>query len=156
MFIPDSNFFHPGSRIRIFPIPDSGSASKNLSILIKKRFLSSGNAIRVVHPRSGFRRVPILIFYISRIRNTGSSFWFVRTRTFTLNRDGKTITQKLRFFFRRIFKKLPKLLAAGTHNINIQESNKSRSPGEFMNVFLCGSGCDDHSGEMSNVVDPDL
>jgi hypothetical protein len=29
MFIPDPKFFHPGSRIRIFFIPDPGSASKN-------------------------------------------------------------------------------------------------------------------------------
>jgi hypothetical protein len=29
-------FFHPGSRIRIVPIPDPGSSSKNLSILTPK------------------------------------------------------------------------------------------------------------------------
>ncbi len=34
--IPDPNFSHPRSRIRIFPIPDSGSASKNLTILTQK------------------------------------------------------------------------------------------------------------------------
>jgi hypothetical protein len=34
--IPDSTFFHPGSRIRTVSIPDPGSASKNLSILTPK------------------------------------------------------------------------------------------------------------------------
>ncbi len=34
--IPDPNFSQPWSRIRIFLIPDSGSASKNLSILTPK------------------------------------------------------------------------------------------------------------------------
>jgi hypothetical protein len=44
MFITDPTFFHPGSRIRIFSIPDPGSTSKNLSILTpKKWFLSSMN-----------------------------------------------------------------------------------------------------------------
>jgi hypothetical protein len=35
MFIPNpgSEFFYPGSRIRIFSIPDPESASKNLNIL---------------------------------------------------------------------------------------------------------------------------
>jgi hypothetical protein len=57
MFIPDPNVFHPGSRIqdpgvRIFPIPDPGSASKNLSILTQKT-VSLGNMIRVVHRGPG-------------------------------------------------------------------------------------------------------
>jgi hypothetical protein len=39
MFIPDPNFFHPGSRVK--KIPGSVSASSNLSILTKKLFLSS-------------------------------------------------------------------------------------------------------------------
>jgi hypothetical protein len=59
MFFPD-----PGSRIRLFSIPnpvselipsripDPGSASMNLSILIQKWFLE--NMILVVHPGSGF------------------------------------------------------------------------------------------------------
>ncbi len=34
--IPDTTFFYPGSRIRIFSIPDPGSASKNLSIFNPK------------------------------------------------------------------------------------------------------------------------
>ncbi len=40
MFIPypGSDFFHPGSRIRTFSIPVSGSSSKNLNILTKKIF----------------------------------------------------------------------------------------------------------------------
>jgi hypothetical protein len=48
------------SRILIFSIPDSGAASKNLSILTQKNgFEAFGNMIQVVHPRSGSR---ILIF----------------------------------------------------------------------------------------------
>ncbi len=39
MFIPDPNFFHTGSRVK--KIPGSASASKNLSILTQKWFLSS-------------------------------------------------------------------------------------------------------------------
>ncbi len=53
MFIPDPNFFHPGS------------ASKNVSIWTQN---IRGNMIRVVHPGSGFR---ILIFYSSRIPDLG-------------------------------------------------------------------------------------
>ncbi len=73
MFIPDPTFFHPGSRIRIVSIPDSGSASKNLSILTpkkpKKWFLSSrkydpGCSSRI----RGFR---IVTFYPSRIQDPG-------------------------------------------------------------------------------------
>jgi hypothetical protein len=53
--IPDPNCLHPGSRI-----PDPGFSSKNLSILTpkkaKKWFLSSKkNMIRVVHPGSRIR-----------------------------------------------------------------------------------------------------
>ncbi len=36
MFIPDPNFYYPGSLIRTFPIPDPGYASKNFSILTQK------------------------------------------------------------------------------------------------------------------------
>jgi hypothetical protein len=36
MFIPDPNFFHPGSRVKMIPDPVSGSASKKLSILTQK------------------------------------------------------------------------------------------------------------------------
>ncbi len=36
MFILDRNFFHPGSRIRIFSIKDPGSELKNLRILSQK------------------------------------------------------------------------------------------------------------------------
>jgi hypothetical protein len=39
MFIPDPNFFYPGSRIRIFSIPDRGSASKNLSTFTPKQMV---------------------------------------------------------------------------------------------------------------------
>ncbi len=35
--MPDPTFFHPGSRIQTVYIPDSGSASKNLSILTQKK-----------------------------------------------------------------------------------------------------------------------
>ncbi len=34
--IPDRNFFHPGSQIRFFSIPQIGSASKNVSILTQR------------------------------------------------------------------------------------------------------------------------
>ncbi len=63
--IPDPTFSHPGSRIRIFFYP--GSTSKNLSILIKKLFLSS----RKYDP-SCSSRMRILIFYPSRIPGPGS------------------------------------------------------------------------------------
>jgi hypothetical protein len=56
MFIPDpgSDFFHPGSRFRIFSIPNPGSASKRLSILTQKNgFHALGNMIWVVHSGSG-------------------------------------------------------------------------------------------------------
>jgi hypothetical protein len=64
MFILDLYFFHPGSWIRIFSIPDPrsalfhpGSASKNLSILTpKKWFLSTCSS-----------RLRILTFHPSRI-----------------------------------------------------------------------------------------
>ncbi len=36
MFILDPTFFHNGSRIRIFSIPDPGSTAKNLGILTQK------------------------------------------------------------------------------------------------------------------------
>jgi hypothetical protein len=39
MFIPGpgSDFFHPGPRIRTVSIPDTGTSSKNLSILTPKK-----------------------------------------------------------------------------------------------------------------------
>ncbi len=63
--IPDTNFFHSRSRIRIFlsRIPDPHQ--KNLSILTPKNLR---NMFRVVHPRSVSR---ILTFYLSRIPDSG-------------------------------------------------------------------------------------
>ncbi len=63
--IPDPNFSHPRSRIRIFPIRDPGSATKNLSILTQKTVsklseISSGLLI----PDPDF-------FYPSRIPDPG-------------------------------------------------------------------------------------
>ncbi len=59
-------------RIRLFSIPDPGSASKNLSILILKKpkngFSALENMIRVVHPGS---RIRMLTFYPSRIPDPG-------------------------------------------------------------------------------------
>ncbi len=50
---PGSEFFHPGSRIQGQKDPESGSASKNLSIYKPKNCLEVlGNVIRDVHPRS--------------------------------------------------------------------------------------------------------
>ncbi len=58
------------SRIRLFSIPDPGTASRNLSILSQKNgFYALGNMIRVVHPRS---RIRILTSYPSRIPDPGS------------------------------------------------------------------------------------
>jgi hypothetical protein len=63
MFIPDPNFFHPGSWIRTASIPDPGSSSKHLSILTpkkaKKWFLSSkkydpGCSFRIPDPDADF------------------------------------------------------------------------------------------------------
>ncbi len=62
---PASEFFHSGSRIRIFFIPDPGSASKNLSILTLKIFLSS----RKYDPGCS-SRIRILIFYPSRMQGS--------------------------------------------------------------------------------------
>ncbi len=74
--VADPNFFHPGSeffssRIRILSIPDPGFASKNLSILTNKLFLSSrkynpccSSRIRISDPDflpipdSGVKKVP--------------------------------------------------------------------------------------------------
>jgi hypothetical protein len=36
MFVPDPNFFQSGSRVKKIPVPGSGSASKNLSIVYSK------------------------------------------------------------------------------------------------------------------------
>ncbi len=62
-FHPGSVFFHPGSRFQIFPIPDSGSASKNLSILTPKMVLK----LSEIWPGCSSR---ILIFYPSRIQGS--------------------------------------------------------------------------------------
>ncbi len=65
--IPDTTFFHPGSRIRTVSIPDPGSASKNLSILIpkkpKKWFLTSrkfdlGCSSQIPDPDADFLPIP--------------------------------------------------------------------------------------------------
>ncbi len=70
MFIPNPNFSHPGSRIpdpgsKRFRIPDTGSASKNLSNFNPKNcFQALEKMIRDVHPGSESR---ILVFYPSRI-----------------------------------------------------------------------------------------
>ncbi len=56
MFIPDPNFSipDPGSKRFRIPDPESGSASKNLSIFIPKNcFYAVGNMIQGVHPGSG-------------------------------------------------------------------------------------------------------
>ncbi len=66
--IPDPTFFHPGSQIQIFsiPDPDTGFRSKNLSILTPKNdFQALGNM--VVHSVS---RIRILTFYPSQIPDT--------------------------------------------------------------------------------------
>jgi hypothetical protein len=47
-WIPDPTFFYPGSRIRIFSIPDPHQTPKN-------EFLALENMIRVVHPGSRIR-----------------------------------------------------------------------------------------------------
>ncbi len=67
-WITDPTFFHPGSQIpdRNFSIPDPGSASKNLSILTQKWFLTS----RKYDP-SCSSRIRILTFYPSRILDPG-------------------------------------------------------------------------------------
>ncbi len=56
----------PVLRIRIFSIPDPGSASKNLSILTQKLFLSSKK-----YDPGCSSRIRILIFYPSRIPDPG-------------------------------------------------------------------------------------
>jgi hypothetical protein len=51
----DPNVFHPGSRIRLFSVPDPGYGPNNLSILTRKLVCKlSENMIRVVHPGSSF------------------------------------------------------------------------------------------------------
>jgi len=51
---PGSEFVHPGSRVKKFPDPGSGSASKNLSIFNPKNcFQALGKMIRDVYPGSG-------------------------------------------------------------------------------------------------------
>jgi hypothetical protein len=65
--ISNSNFFHPGSLIRIFSIRilDPGSASKNLSILTKKNGFLSSQKYDPSFPSQ--IRIRILTFYPSRI-----------------------------------------------------------------------------------------
>ncbi len=54
MFIPDPTFFHPGSELSPFRIPDPGSASKNLSILTpSSRKYDPGCSSRIPDPGSG-------------------------------------------------------------------------------------------------------
>ncbi len=97
MFIPDTNFFHSGSRIRIFPsriqYPNffhPGSASKNLSILTQKNcFLALRNMVRVVHPHpdpdflpstdpgSGSATLQRSVSQISR-NNSWNSEWYAK------------------------------------------------------------------------------
>jgi hypothetical protein len=60
---------YPGSRIRIFSIPDPGSSSKKLSILTKTWFLSSRKYF--THPGS---RIQGSKRHRFRIRNTGEMF----------------------------------------------------------------------------------
>ncbi len=81
MFIPDPNFFHPGSRTQGQKDSGSGSASKNLSILTQKIVSKlsekwSGMFIPDPDPGSSFRiRIPYPVldfFYSSRIPNPGS------------------------------------------------------------------------------------
>jgi hypothetical protein len=60
MFIPDPTFFYPRSDLSI---PDTGSASKNLSILTKKWFLSSRKydpdcSSRIPDPGSRGKKAP--------------------------------------------------------------------------------------------------
>ncbi len=51
MCILDTNFSHPGSRVKKIPEPGSTSALKNLSNFNPKNcFLAPGNMIRDVHP----------------------------------------------------------------------------------------------------------
>ncbi len=63
---PGYEFFHLGSRIRIYSIPDPGSASKNLSILAQKIVSKLSEIWSGFHPGSG-SRIRIMIFYPSRV-----------------------------------------------------------------------------------------
>ncbi len=71
MFIPELNFFHPWSRIRIFPIPDPnfshpGFATNSLRFHNQKMFSSSRN-----YDPGCSSRIRILIFYLSWIPDPG-------------------------------------------------------------------------------------
>ncbi len=69
--IPDPNFSipDPGTRVKNIPDPESGSASKKLSIFHPKSCFSAlGYMIQEVHTGS---RIRILTFYPSRIRDSG-------------------------------------------------------------------------------------
>ncbi len=95
MFIPDPNFFRPGSRK--IPDPGSGSASKNLSILDPKNsqkivsepswsgmFIPDPDLDFFTHPRSrgqkGLHPDPQHCLYYSCPRRAGTSRWYyVRT-----------------------------------------------------------------------------
>ncbi len=107
MFIPDPNFFHPRSWIRIFSVLDSGSASKNFKYFnIKNCFQALGNMIRVVQSGSG----SWFFFHPgsrgqkgtgSRIRNTASP-----DTAFYLNADpgrGLPLQEDLNFFISVFF-----------------------------------------------------
>ncbi len=75
MFIPDPNFFYPGSKFFSILVP--GSTSKNLSILTQKLFQIS--QIRVVHPGSGMgkNQDPVSKRHRILIRNTGKIRWYI-------------------------------------------------------------------------------
>jgi hypothetical protein len=70
MLIPDPNFSIPDPGSKVKKIPGSASASKNLSILTQKLFLSS-LMIWDVHPGSG-SWIRILNFCPSQIPDPGS------------------------------------------------------------------------------------
>jgi hypothetical protein len=61
------NFFHLGSRVKKISYPGSGSASKDVSTLIQKMFLSSQK-----YDPGCSSWIRILIFYPSRIPDPGS------------------------------------------------------------------------------------
>ncbi len=75
MFIPDPNFFHPGSRVKKIPDPGSGSVSNNWSILTWKIVSKLSEIWSRVVQCSPLIRIPdfgILIFNPSRIPEPGS------------------------------------------------------------------------------------
>ncbi len=64
MFIPDPNFFHHGSRIRILPVPDPWSLIKDFKYFNKKKLFLR---LRKYDPGCSYR---IRIFYPSRIQGS--------------------------------------------------------------------------------------